>query len=71
MIGEESGTILNPIQGQVRLIFPFGSKSLALQFQCLLPSFLQRMLCKCLQFGYDLLIHVAQSHVEYLDLHRI
>lgn len=32
VIGEGSGTILNPIQGQVRLIFPSVSKSLALLF---------------------------------------
>lgn len=66
VIGEGSGTILNPIQGQFRLIFPSVSKSLTLLFWCLLPSFLQRILCKCLQFEHDLLIHVAQSHTEYL-----
>lgn len=32
VIGEGSGTIPNPIQGQVRLIFPSVSKSLALLF---------------------------------------
>lgn len=67
-----SGTGLSPIQGQVRLIFPPGSTPLALLYQCLLPSFLQRILCKCLQFEHDLLIRVAQSHIEYLgDLHRM
>lgn len=69
VIEEGSGALLNPIRGRFRLIFPDRSKSLALipLFQCLLPSFLQRVLCKCLQFEHDLLIHVAQSHTEYLE----
>lgn len=67
VIGDGSGTVLSPIKDQIRLIFPFGCKFLALLFQCLLPSFLQRILCKCLQFEHDLLIHVAQSHIEYLE----
>lgn len=68
MIEEGSEAIPNPIQNQFRLIFLLGVSPWPCYsyFDSYYLAF-YKVLCKCLQFEHDLLIHVAHSHIDYIE----